>query len=488
MGPDRIQRPPRAPAGLGSLRAAPIGGAGKPDGCRHHYHPGVSDQPPAPGARNPDQLRARRRRGARARRPRRVAGRLREGDGRLWGPAGSPEIANRLGWLTIVERMLAELEEIEEFAAEVRAGGHHRRGPARHGRLFARPRRCCARVRRAAGAPGLQVLDSTDARQDPGLSGRGRTAQDAVHGLLQVRDGTIEPLSLFAHFWSLERRAAALRGRSPIPVRGWPAGRGTLFQAHVRRRPRHRRALQRPVRNSGSCPPRSWASTCAPCSGAAIGVGDRDPGRTTPPARAGAARWPPIVARGGLSALAHTGRDKLTFLISASLPGLGLWLEQLVAESTGKHGDRDPAGRRGAAGRPGGLRRGTRLRLPAGLRPVRRTLRWTRAWRALADAGHPVITSPDARAAVTSAGCSCLRARGRRRGLGPSDQPLRPAQRAAGEGRHRRRVLADYESAGSSPPGERDGGGEAARAAARRASPPDYVAIMAYLEPDRRLR
>ena len=39
-----------------------------------------------------------------------------------------------------------------------------------------------------------------------------------------------------------------------------------------------------------------------------------------------------------LSALAQAGRDKLTFVISESLPGLGLWLEQLVAESTGKHG------------------------------------------------------------------------------------------------------------------------------------------------------
>ena len=39
-----------------------------------------------------------------------------------------------------------------------------------------------------------------------------------------------------------------------------------------------------------------------------------------------------------LSALAQAGRDKLTFLIDPALPGLGLWLEQLVAESTGKHG------------------------------------------------------------------------------------------------------------------------------------------------------
>jgi len=39
-----------------------------------------------------------------------------------------------------------------------------------------------------------------------------------------------------------------------------------------------------------------------------------------------------------LAALARSGRDKLTFAIAPSLPGLGLWLEQLVAESTGKQG------------------------------------------------------------------------------------------------------------------------------------------------------
>ncbi|MGH2887669.1 MAG: glucose-6-phosphate isomerase, partial [Solirubrobacteraceae bacterium] len=36
--------------------------------------------------------------------------------------------------------------------------------------------------------------------------------------------------------------------------------------------------------------------------------------------------------------LARRGRDKLTFLISPPIESFGLWAEQLVAESTGKHG------------------------------------------------------------------------------------------------------------------------------------------------------
>ena len=39
------------------------------------------------------------------------------------------------------------------------------------------------------------------------------------------------------------------------------------------------------------------------------------------------------------SGLAKNGRDKLTFLVDDEVESLGAWLEQLIAESTGKHGD-----------------------------------------------------------------------------------------------------------------------------------------------------
>src|SRR5439155_24437411 len=39
-----------------------------------------------------------------------------------------------------------------------------------------------------------------------------------------------------------------------------------------------------------------------------------------------------------IGATAAEGRDKLTVLLPPSMRTLGLWIEQLVAESTGKHG------------------------------------------------------------------------------------------------------------------------------------------------------
>ena len=53
----------------------------------------------------------------------RVEERLREGDATLWGPPGTPEIADRLGWLTIAERMLAEADALAAFADRVREDG-----------------------------------------------------------------------------------------------------------------------------------------------------------------------------------------------------------------------------------------------------------------------------------------------------------------------------------------------------------------------------
>jgi hypothetical protein len=53
----------------------------------------------------------------------------------------------------------------------------------------------------------------------------------------------------------------------------------------------------------------------------------------------GAAAGNPAVALGlAMGAAAQAGRDKLTLLLPPALEPFGLWVEQLVAESTGKNG------------------------------------------------------------------------------------------------------------------------------------------------------
>ena len=109
----------------------------------------------------------------------------------------------------------------------------------------------------------------------------------------------------------------------------------------------------------------------------------------------GACRAPDPEANPGLSlglaigTLARSGRDKLTFLIDDDIAAFGAWLEQLIAESTGKHGvgivpiDLEPLGAVDAYGRD---RAFVRIALAGSADGGRDTLT-----AALEAAGHPVI-------------------------------------------------------------------------------------------------
>jgi glucose-6-phosphate isomerase len=104
----------------------------------------------------------------------------------------------------------------------------------------------------------------------------------------------------------------------------------------------------------------------------------------------------PGVALGAtLGALAVAGRDKLTLVIDPALPSLGAWLEQLVAESTGKLGtgivpvDQEPLG---AVSAYGADRVFVRIALDGTPAPVARDGRPADELLAdLAAAGHPVL-------------------------------------------------------------------------------------------------
>jgi len=92
-----------------------------------------------------------------------VSRRVREGDATLWGPAGTPEISNRLGWLTIAERMAGEVGELEAFAAQVRDEGTRDVVLLGMGGSSLAPEVLRRTFAPREGYPRLHVLDSTDA-------------------------------------------------------------------------------------------------------------------------------------------------------------------------------------------------------------------------------------------------------------------------------------------------------------------------------------
>jgi transaldolase/glucose-6-phosphate isomerase len=98
---------------------------------------------------------------------------------------------------------------------------------------------------------------------------------------------------------------------------------------------------------------------------------------------------PGVVLGTILGILAKQGRDKVTLIVSPGIADLGAWLEQLLAESTGKEGkglipvDREPLG---TPDRYGNDRLFAYIRLDAAPAPIQEA-----AVAALEQAGHPVV-------------------------------------------------------------------------------------------------
>ncbi len=411
----------------------------------------------------------------------RVAARLREGDATLWAPPGTPEVANRLGWLTIAERMLAGLGALELFVAEAHDQGLEDIVLLGMGGSSLAPevlRRAFADERiKTPPAPRLHVLDSTDAARirtiegalDPEAVGLRRN----LFVVSSKSGGTIEPLSLFAHFYSLFDNSNEF-----IAITDPGSGLESLAHEH---------GFLRTFAGDPDIGGRySALSAFGIVPAALMGIGVRallegaaDAWRT-PLDDAGAVSEDCGVWLGAaLSALARAGRDKLTFVIAETLPGLGLWLEQLVAESTGKHGTGilpvadEPLGAPEVYGEDRVFAYLPDLNAPNAALDA--------GVQALADAGHPVITMPTHgptdlgrlfllwEIAVASAGWGLE--------INPFDQPnVQQAKDATN------RVLADYEVKRELP-SVADADDAALRSLLLDAQPPQYVAIMYYGEP-----
>jgi transaldolase / glucose-6-phosphate isomerase len=402
-----------------------------------------------------------------------VASRLRSGDSLLWGPEGTPEIANRLGWLTIAERMLEALGPLELFAAEVHDQEVSDVVLLGMGGSSLAPEVLRRSFGHRDGGPTLHVLDSTDAARILAVEGA-VDLQSTLFVVSSKSGGTIEPLSLFAHFFSLVDH-----GNRFVAITDPGSGLEALAEKH---------AFLRTFAGDPNIGGRySALSAFGVVPAALMGIGVRS-------LLEGAhAAWTTTLRDhsetihedcgvwlgAALSALARAGRDKLTFVISETLPGLGLWLEQLIAESTGKHGTGILPVADEPLGEPSSYGEDRVFAYLPDLRAPDRELDARVA--ALADAGHPLITMPTIgpgdlgrvfllwELAVAVAGWGL--------GINPFDQPnVQQAKDATN------RVLADYEAHGELPQ-IADADDAALRSLLLGAAPPEYVAIMAYSEP-----
>jgi glucose-6-phosphate isomerase len=243
--------------------------------------------------------------------------RLESGDHTLW-QEDPTEVADRLGWLPVVGEMQQVTEQLRAFTEQAAADGLRHAVLLGMGGSSLFPEVLNRTF--GAGPLDLRVLDTTD----PAPIGRIADLDlDACLFVVASKSGsTIETRTQFDHFWE-----ATGQDPAQFVVVTDPGSELAGIGAE--------RGLRHVFENRSDIGGRySALSYFGLVPGALLGV-DLD----SLLGRAAAADHPSGLRLGAIiGAAAEAGRDKLTLVLPEEVASFGLWLEQLVAESTGKHG------------------------------------------------------------------------------------------------------------------------------------------------------
>ncbi len=266
----------------------------------------------------------------------RVAERLWARDGGLWAASGKPpgEVSAWLGWLGLPTTMRERIGELERIAREVRADGYVHAAVLGMGGSSLAPElfsRVFGDVMGGA-APGsggleLRILDSTHPDAVRGFREWAETGRTIL--CVSSKSGsTTEPNAFHA---AMSAHAPAL---DFIAI----TDPGTVL-ADLARSQGFRAIIEGPPDVGGRY---SALSVFGLLPAAFHGV-DLDGLLASAARMADACHRPPADNPGlqlgaAIGEAALAGRDKLTILTSPRLASLGDWIEQLVAESTGKAG------------------------------------------------------------------------------------------------------------------------------------------------------
>jgi transaldolase/glucose-6-phosphate isomerase len=269
-----------------------------------------------------------------------VALRIWQKDGTVWVPdpgkaAQTPELTNRLGWLTNPEVMQDDLDTLCDFGNEIKGQVFTHVVLLGMGGSSLAPEVFMATFGNAPGYPPLAVLDSTHPASVQRLA-EGLDLAKALFLVSSKSGTTTETLSFFRYFYS------AVAGVKDDPAKNFVVitDPGSPLEAL---------AAEKGLRRVFSSPPDiggrySALTYFGVVPAALIGVNlHKLLDRAVTMVQAShysvpVADNPGLTLGAAMGELALAGRDKITFFASPSISPFGVWVEQLIAESTGKNG------------------------------------------------------------------------------------------------------------------------------------------------------
>lgn len=271
-----------------------------------------------------------------------IISRIWKHDHTVWKPEPT-EIANRLGWLHIAEVMMENVPRMEALAAEAQEAGYTHVLLLGMGGSSLAPEVFSKTFLEHTSGLALAVLDSTD----PGAVLTRTERLNPARTLFVVATksgGTAETLSFFKFFynWIVDALGPEKAGEHFLAITDPGSKLVDIAERHGFRAPGGTPGIFINDPNIGGR--FSALSYFGLLPAVLVGV---DVARLLERAMVmarGCEPSVPVADNAGawlgavLGELAKSGRDKVTFAISPAIESFGDWVEQLIAESTGKDG------------------------------------------------------------------------------------------------------------------------------------------------------
>ncbi|MDT7541457.1 MAG: transaldolase / glucose-6-phosphate isomerase [Acidobacteriota bacterium] len=258
-------------------------------------------------------------------------------DAALWKTDAAHQkiIDNALGWLTVIDKMSGSADELLRFATEIREAGFKHVMVCGMGGSSLCPEVLRQTFGQQQGSPELLVLDSTD--PDTIASFASRIDVERTLFVISSKSGTTtEPLAFYKYWFDQVGQRSKEPGQNFIAV----TDPGTLMEQSATR-DGFRKIFLNPADIGGRYSALSYFGL-VPAALQGLDVKrlldraervEHSCSQVVPVTENPGARLGAIIAE-----CARAGRDKLTIIADPRLSSLGLWIEQLIAESTGKEG------------------------------------------------------------------------------------------------------------------------------------------------------